>query len=150
MCRDFQYGRCTRGPNCRFIHEGGGGGGGGGYGGGGYGGGGGGYDAPKPNSNGACFDYIVRRACSTNWRATPAACAAPSRERFVCPPMLTCVRLASCACARARSQKGRCFRRDCKFVHDDAAPIEVCSLPLGHSVWAAGIGRRGALAASAG
>ena len=23
------------------------------------------------------------------------------------------------------AQKGRCFRRDCKFVHDDAAPIEV-------------------------
>ena len=24
--------------------------------------------------------------------------------------------------------KGRCFRRDCKFVHDDTAPIEVIPL----------------------
>jgi hypothetical protein len=23
-------------------------------------------------------------------------------------------------------QKGRCFRRDCKFVHDETAPVEVC------------------------
>jgi len=70
VCRDFQFGRCSRGTACRFEHVG-------------SGGGGGSYrDEPPrggPPNNGACFDFL----------------------------------------------KGRCFRRDCKFIHDDAAQIEV-------------------------
>jgi len=67
VCRDFQFGRCTRGAACRFSH-------------------GTGYEATAPRgyeppkAAGACFDFI----------------------------------------------KGRCFRRDCKFVHDDTAPVEEC------------------------
>ena len=52
MCRDFQFGRCTRGASCRFSH------------------GADSYTAPPPGrfdapnkSAGACFDFIVRRAC---------------------------------------------------------------------------------------
>ena len=49
VCRDFQSGRCQRGPNCRFAHGDEAAGGGGGGGGGGFVGG---YGAPPPQYGG--------------------------------------------------------------------------------------------------
>jgi len=60
VCFDFQKGRCNRGDQCRFAHEGDGGGGG--FGGGGFGGGGdfggggyGGFGGGRPR--GVCYDF---------------------------------------------------------------------------------------------
>jgi hypothetical protein len=40
--------------------------------------------------------------------------------------LLTPLLRAHLPAAAFPAQKGRCFRRDCKFVHDETAPVEVC------------------------
>jgi hypothetical protein len=63
VCRDFQSGRCQRGPNCRFSHGDDAGGGGGGF--------VGGYGAPLPQYGGGYGAPPPQYGCDTTDTTEP-------------------------------------------------------------------------------
>ena len=143
ICRDFERGNCSRGPNCRFVH-----------GGESHHGGGGGRDGGRAQKSGVCFDFVVRTTLSRAnvvwpvcgwWLARVWPCLASCRRRpprslgsigshpphkRPRPPPLRSSDPPPPPPSRAplaSEQKGRCFRSDCMFRHDEAGQLEVSS-----------------------